>query len=113
MARRPIIVATFDFPEGRDGDDVAGTGRGSRARDEPGARPDRREIGDLHVGRPRSAATAAAPAESGQALHDGPRPATAADAREADPVRLLQVSLRALGARAAERAPGEKERRQR
>src|SRR5215831_13244473 len=37
-------------PEGCDGDDVAREGRGSRACDEPGARPDRREVGDLHFG---------------------------------------------------------------
>src|SRR5262247_3687884 len=92
------------FAEGHDGDDVAGTGRGSRAFDEPGARSHRREVGDLHVGRPRSTTAAAASAESGQALHDGARLAAAPDAREADAVRLLQVSLRALHARAAERA---------
>src|SRR5215813_7617539 len=107
MGPRPIIVSTFDFPEGRDGDDVDGTGRGSRARDEPGARPDRREVGDLHVRRARSASAAASAAEPGQALHDGARSAAALDAREADLVRLLQAALRALRARAPERAPGE------
>src|SRR5215831_18559134 len=60
-----------DFREGTKDVDDAPAGGGGRARDERGARPRRGEVGDLHLGRARSARARTAATGQRQALPDG------------------------------------------